>query len=322
MSSLDLADEVDAAAEDIQVEGFGSFFEGEAHRGIQAGRWEDYDPWDSGALLGAMSGDCEGASSVFKMFLGILPLSVGSPDDDPPMRLCPLPVELTTAYRVLRPLFAPKRAPTGSREEFLSASNWVLDPTATMHQTRYPETNEALHPHLALEKTLVALPPLNPGDYVLWHPDTIHAHPSITYINTAHTGTLAEPQPLPPLPTPNGHWSPIRKESPSPPPPPGATTTTTLHLPCTPLTLANATYLARQRRAFILGFPAPDFIAPGVIGESCHMGRPGVQEVNEAGGEAALRGMGLLAWDVDEARDEEERRLLEGANAVLFPDGG
>lgn len=51
------------------------------------------------------------------------------------------------------------------------------------------------------------------------------------------------------------------------------------------------------------------------------MGRPGVQEVNEAGGEAALRATGLLAWDEDDATGGEgERLVLATANGILFPD--
>jgi hypothetical protein len=51
------------------------------------------------------------------------------------------------------------------------------------------------------------------------------------------------------------------------------------------------------------------------------MGRPGVQEVNEAGGEAALRATGLLAWDEDDATEgEAERLVLATANGILFPD--
>lgn len=313
MSSLDLANDV-SAVEELRVEGCDHHVDGEVFRKIRTGKWDCYDPWDSSARLKPMGDSEDSVSSALKMFEGILSLSIGSPDEDPPMRLCPLPVKLTTAYRALRPLFVPKRGLTGSREEFLSASNWMLDTTTTCRSWS-EERREALYPHLELDKTLIALPPLSPGDYVLWHPDMLQVQPH----------TEPQPQPLPPSPAArNGHWSPTYRKLPSPPPKSLPTTaTTTLHLPITPLTLANATYLARQRRAFILGLPAPDFRSePGAIGESCHMGRPGVQEVNEAGGEAALRAMGLLAWDVDKAGDEAERRLLDGANAILFPEGG
>jgi hypothetical protein len=92
-----------------------------------------------------------------------------------------------------------------------------------------------------------------------------------------------------------------------------------LYLPACPLTQTNALYLCRQRKAFLLGYPGPDF-ANGSRGESNHVGRPGVQEVNEAGGDDGLRAMGLLPWEEDDATDEEQKRVLGMANGILFPD--
>lgn len=104
-------------------------------------------------------------------------------------------------------------------------------------------------------------------------------------------------------------------------------TTLLLPLPTSPLTRAGAVFLARQRRAFLLGFPGPDYAGRGPVGsqtdvgESCHLGRPGVQEIYEAGGEKGLRAMGLLAWE--ERGDEgveREGELVQMANGILFPD--
>lgn len=50
------------------------------------------------------------------------------------------------------------------------------------------------------------------------------------------------------------------------------------------------------------------------------MGRAGVQDVNDAGGDDGLRTMGLLPWDEEEARTEAEREVLAMANGILFPD--
>ena len=33
----------------------------------------------------------------------------------------------------------------------------------------------APHPHLRLRRTLVPVPRVEPGDYVVWHPDAVHA---------------------------------------------------------------------------------------------------------------------------------------------------
>ncbi|CAN8101464.1 unnamed protein product [Discula destructiva] len=293
--------------------GSGACLECEGNR-IWSGNLDDHDPWDSDVALERRSAlhDAQSAdSTVFKMFLGILPLSVGSADDDPPMLLCRLPLKLTTAYRLLRPLFSPKRALTGSLEEFLHPSNWALDSAGLGTRPRQAqETRSILYPHLELDKTLMPIPPLNSGDYVIWHPDTIHTQATFRPNPTATIQSLS----------PLGLQSSHRSRAPKPPIPPPHRPTTTLHLPCCPLTLANAAYLANQRRAFILGLAAPDFAVPVGTGESYHMGRPGVQEVSDAGGEEALRAMGLLAWDENEAVDEGERSLLEAANAVLFPD--
>lgn len=288
------------------------------YRSIWSGDWEDYDPWESSARLEGMtdSHNDQSASSVFKMFQGILPLSLGSSDDNLPMRLCPLPPKLTTAYRVLRQFFSPKRPLMGSKEASLDPSNWVLDPmmhgsTAhTAQPSRLQAINDTLDPHLHLEQTLISLPPLKPGDYVIWHPDTIYALPS------------ARPSSDTPSPSsPKTSHTPAAQRSSSPP------LSILLYIPACPLTPNNAEYLARQRRAFLLGFPAPDFATTRredrraeTGDESCHLGRPGVQEIYDAGGEEALRAMGLLAWEEDEAVDESERGLLMLANAVLFPD--
>ena len=50
------------------------------------------------------------------------------------------------------------------------------------------------------------------------------------------------------------------------------------------------------------------------------MGRAGVQDVNDAGGDDGLRAMGLLPWDEEEAHTEAEREVLAMANGILFPD--
>lgn len=34
------------------------------------------------------------------------------------------------------------------------------------------ELNDALHPHLELEKTVVHMPDVRPGDFVIWHCDS------------------------------------------------------------------------------------------------------------------------------------------------------
>ncbi|KAJ4397537.1 hypothetical protein N0V93_001768 [Gnomoniopsis smithogilvyi] len=278
------------------------------YREIWSGNWEDYDPWDTSSRLDREMHLDKGLSTsgVVKLFQGMLPLSLGSSDDDSQMRVCSLPLKLTTAYCLLRPFFSPKRPFTDNRDDYLHPSNWAMDIAQSSVNRASHDISDTTHPHLQLEKTLVSLPPLHPGDYVIWHPDTIHST-----LNT-------RPQLESPSSPQEASCSPgIRATSPSP--------STILYIPACPLTQSNAEYLVHQRKAFLLGFPGPDFISTqggghADFGESYHMGRPGVQEINDAGGEDALRAMGLLAWEEDDAADAGERDLLRRANALLFPD--
>lgn len=50
------------------------------------------------------------------------------------------------------------------------------------------------------------------------------------------------------------------------------------------------------------------------------MSRPGVQEVSDAGDDEALRAMGLLPFDEDDAETEGEKSVLNMVNGILFPD--
>jgi hypothetical protein len=80
--------------------------------------------------------------------------------------------------------------------------------------------NDALHPHLELEKAMTHIPDVGPGDYVAWHCDSIHA------VDKVHAG--------------KGDSS-------------------VMYIPACPLTEVNVRYLVRQRNAFLDGTPGPDF---------------------------------------------------------------
>lgn len=67
---------------------------------------------------------------------------------------------------------------------------------------------------------MVHIPPVNPGDFVAWHCDTIHA------VDRVHQGS---------------------------------SDSSVLYIPVCPLTVDNAAYLRRQRECFLSGAPSPDF---------------------------------------------------------------
>ncbi|KZL64897.1 DUF1479 domain protein [Colletotrichum tofieldiae] len=250
---------------------------------IWDGRWEDYDPWESSTRLKVTSDLYNGAGScsMFRMFQGWLSMSDIDPADGT-LLLCPM-LQLATTYFLLRPFFSP-RNPSPTSPNFLARENWTLDFAQTsIIQGAVPsytqELNSALHPHLQLDKSLVRIPPVRPGDYVVWHPDMVYGVDRV---------------------------------------PPSSAPATIMYIPACPLTQTNALYLARQRKAFLLGQPSPDF--GGGKGETTHMGRPGVQEVSDAGGEDGLRAMGLLPWEDKEGRNPTEKALVGMANAILFPE--
>ncbi|KAI3555896.1 hypothetical protein CABS03_10271 [Colletotrichum abscissum] len=250
---------------------------------IWDGKWEDYDPWDSSTRLRVTSDLYNGAGScsMFRMFQGWISMSDINPADGT-LLLCPM-LQLATAYFLLRPFFSP-RNPSPTSPNFLARENWALDFAQTsIIQGAVPsytqELNSALHPHLQLDKSLVRIPPVRPGDYVVWHPDMVYGVDRV---------------------------------------PSSSAPATIMYIPACPLTQTNALYLARQRKAFLLGQPSPDF--GGGKGETTHTGRPGTQEVSDAGGEDGLRAMGLLPWEDQESRSPTEKALVGMANAILFPE--
>lgn len=268
-----------------EPDGYGS---SATYQKIWDGDWESYDPWDSSTRLGVTSDLYNGAGScsMFRMFQGWLSLGT-LPREQGTLLLLPM-LKLSTAYLLLRPFFSPIRS-SPSHPCFLSPENWRLDsPASSVLQGAVPsysqELSAALHPHLQLGQSMIRMPALNPGDYLVWHCDTVYA--------IDHTRR-----------------------------PPGNVDATILYIPACPLTQTNALYLARQRKAFLLGQPSPDFaVVSSSRGESTHMARPGVQEVSDAGGDDGLRAMGLLPWEDEDASTDVEAEVLDMANNILFPD--
>ncbi|KAI0151632.1 DUF1479-domain-containing protein [Xylariaceae sp. FL1272] len=289
---------------------------------IFEGRFEDYDPWDSSSRLRVTADLYNKASScsMFRMFQGWLSLSNIPPGDDS-LLVCPM-LHLSTAYLLLRPFFTPRYKNPASNN-FLHPTNWNLNvsQTSVLHGAVPGYTQElstALHPHLDLNRTLVSIPALSPGDYVIWHPDMIHAMGPLYPTSNAWPSLMSRPtseSSFDSMFSINNNASAHSNLS-----------TTVLYVPACPLTQTNALYLSRQRRAFLLGLAAPDFSQSGNhSSERDHLARPGVQDVSDAGGEEGLRSMGLTPWEDRSVtrgnrREQKEAELLSLANAILFPD--
>lgn len=208
---------------------------GKVYDSVWKGQWEDFDPWEASCRL-PVKPDLHsgvGACSAFRMFQGWLSLSTCRAFEGT-LLVNPL-LAKATAYYLLRPFFSPKRgvesgAQTASEAvtkstDFLASDNWEMDSTPTPWvQGATPghgqELSHLLHPHLDLQRTMIHMPTVRPGDYVAWHCDTIHA------VDKVHAGK---------------------------------TDSSVLYIPVCPMTEDNANYLVRQRENFVNGTPSPDF---------------------------------------------------------------
>ena len=260
-----------------EPEGYGR---GGVYDKVWEGNWEEFDPWESSCRLPVESDlyNGAGACSMFRMFQGWLSMSSTGPGEGT-LLINPL-FKLATSYFLLRPFFIPKNS-SPEASGFLDAENWILSPTqdpllqgASLGCTQ--ELNSALHPHLDLQKSMIHVPHVEPGDYVAWHCDSIHA------VDKVHRG--------------EGDSS-------------------VLYIPACPLTETNAGYLVSQREAFLEGTPGPDF--PGGVGEAGHVGRMGVENMRDAGGEEGLRSMGLGQWDVRDRMTEGVKSVIGRANGIV-----
>ncbi|KAI8962802.1 DUF1479-domain-containing protein [Daldinia sp. FL1419] len=207
-----------------ELNGYGC---GGVYNKIFEGSWEEYDPWDASTRVPAVVDNYNGlgACSMFRMFQGWLSMSIARPSEGTLM-VNPA-VKLSTAYLLLRPFFRPiKGRDQVTPDGYLATENWEYagdEMTSELHGAtpgHGQELDNALHPHLDLEKTMVHVPNIKPGDYVVWHCDSIHA------VDKVHKGN---------------------------------SDSSVLYIPVCPLTEMNARYLVRQKNAFLNGTPGPDF---------------------------------------------------------------
>ncbi|KAF5363209.1 hypothetical protein D9758_008377 [Tetrapyrgos nigripes] len=192
-------------------------------KSILEGRWKEHNPFDASPRINAKSDLYGGASqcSAFRPWQGWTSMSTTGPNEGT-LRVLPM-LALSTAYIMLRPFFRPKSTSNPDAPS-LKFDDWELD----LSSTAFPgatlggglELREKTHPHLRLDKTMISIPKVEPGDQVYWHCDVVHA------VESQHRG--------------EGDSS-------------------VLYIPAVPLTEYNATYLRQQRENFVAGLPAPDF---------------------------------------------------------------
>ncbi|PWN42015.1 DUF1479-domain-containing protein [Ceraceosorus guamensis] len=244
--------------------------------------WEEHDSWSlgpNGERLSARTDmyDGPGQCGVFRPWQGWLSMSRTAPSEGT-LKVLPLLKE-TTAYIVLRPFFksimqpgdvAAKNADGSWSSAYLSPENWKLDtessdfPGCTLG--RNIELNGNTHPHLKLDRSMLSIPEVGPGDVALWHCDLVHA------VEAQHTGAPG-------------------KDS------------SVMYIPAIPLTKMNAQYVASQANAFRAGIPPSDF--PGGAGETSFVGRGRPEEVKGEEARAAM-GLGPIAIRKDMGHAELE----------------
>ncbi|MCJ1420300.1 hypothetical protein MMC32_006657 [Xylographa parallela] len=269
-----------------EPEGYGL---GSVYDKIWQGEWENYNPWEPTSRVSAVSDlyNGGGACSMFRMFQGWLSMSSTGPKEGT-LLVNPL-LQLSTAYLLLRPFFAPiKQLDTSnsseSMTEYLRGDNWTLQTGKEItsdlqgaNPGQAQELSQVLHPHLDLARTMVHIPQIKAGDYVVWHCDTIHA------VDKIHEG---------------------KSDS------------SVLYIPVCPVTETNAEYLARQRDAFLSGLPGPDF--PGGKGESEHIGRPTIDYLSKHAQKEGMQAMGLESLSTTGREDTFGGKIaIERANAIL-----
>lgn len=184
------------------------------------------------------------------------------------LRLLPS-LKASTAYLLLRPFFLDG---PGSFDD-----TQPTFPGAQPGQTQLLPTKE-LHPHLDIERTVIGIPPVKPGDYVFWHCDLIHE------VDKVHPGT--------------------RDSS-------------VVYNACTPLVPYNIDSLSNTREAFLSAQPPRDF-AELVIGETECMHKDNGAKREYILSEEGNRAMGFAQFDVDEPGiTDGQRKVRQMANKIL-----
>ncbi|ETI23404.1 hypothetical protein G647_05206 [Cladophialophora carrionii CBS 160.54] len=203
------------------------------YQAILEGRWEEYDPFDARHRIAATMDlyNGAGACSMFRLFQGWLSMSSTGPGEGT-LKVCPL-VRHATSYLMLRP--------------FVNLETGKLNLDATFPNSvpaACQEYDAVSHPGLELETTMVSMPQVEPGDYVAWHCDMIHA------VDKEHRGT---------------------------------SDSSVMYIPACAVTNPNLEFLKRQRMSALRYSPPPDFPGAGGDGEIGFDGAVDWTHVSEEG---------------------------------------
>ncbi|KAG7444743.1 DUF1479-domain-containing protein [Guyanagaster necrorhizus] len=221
---------------------------------IFEGNWKKHDPYDLRGRINAKSSlhNRVGQATIFRTFQGWLAISKTAPTEGT-IQFFPN-VIMSNVYIMLRPFFRPL-VPADS-PDILKAESWQYDistpdfPGIIPRDSGYtgPRPTPDLHPHLRLEKTMISVPKVLPGDTVFWHCDMVHA------VEAEHTG----------------------KED-----------SCVMYIPSVPLTPMNKSYIERQRDSFLKGIRPPDF-PPGIKNEHEFIGMGSAVDILEPAGRRAM----------------------------------
>ncbi|EIN04020.1 DUF1479-domain-containing protein [Punctularia strigosozonata HHB-11173 SS5] len=207
---------------------------------ILNGRFEKHDPYDLQGRLDSRSSlyGRPNQASIFRTFQGWLAMSETAPGEGT-LKVFP-DVLLSNAYLILRPFFRPKA--NVSQDDLLSPESWQFDVDDSGFPGIFPRDGgfagprptPELHPHLQLDKTMISVPKVYPGDMVFWHCDVIHS------VEQEHKG---------------------KGDS------------AVMYIPAVPSTPQNLGYVQRQKEAFLQGLPPPDFPKTGPEGQFIGSGK-------------------------------------------------
>lgn len=151
-------------------------------------------------------------------------------------------------------------------------------PGAHPGKTQLLPTDE-LHPHLDMQKSMIGIPPVKPGDYVFWHCDLVHE------VDKYHPGT--------------------RDSS-------------VAYNACTPLVPYNIDSLRATREAFLAAKPPRDFNGLGYLFEEENQHEDHGARVDNILSEEGKMAMGFMKFDVDEKGiSEGQQKVREMANSIL-----